>query len=281
MYRQDIALCPLRLSQSIPATATVMEHFYLAAKAQQHRSPQVKAEVIACAMTTYYMALRAGEGVAMSNSKRKSNTADDDELSPDQHNLQAKLCSFRFPNDHNFYPAHRGTVFPAGKVPISFDVLQDTSKTSLQRGSSHISAHRNPNLPGAVTFDVVLSLWDYVSNYPPPKEGDFFPSITIADIAKTMKITANHPDVRLDDSRLTPRCMRSGSATMLRNLKNNIIEQQDLEMIRDQGRWACDTGSRIYSHQSADASRLLVQPSLYDSGFMTLHYLRWFYMSAQ
>ena len=92
-----------------------------------------------------------------------------------------------------------------------------------------------------------------------------------------MKLTANHQDVQLDAKRLTARCMRSGSVTMLRNMKNNLIHQQDLVHIRDHGNWAGD----IYAHANPDAERLLVAPSLYDCGFMTINYLRWFYMTPK
>ena len=56
---------------------------------------------------------------------------------------------------------------------------------------------------------------------------------------------------------------------MLRNMKNNLIDHQEPAMIRDHFQWAGDVGSRIYVHASPDAQRLLVAPSLYDSGFMT------------
>ena len=96
-----------------------------------------------------------------------------------------------------------------------------------------------------------------------------------------MQTTATHELVRLDPKRLTARCMRSGSVTMLRNMKNKLINQQDLEHIRDHGSWLGDTGSRIYSHASPDAEKLLVAPSLYDRGYMTLQYLRWYYMTPK
>ena len=67
--------------------------------------------------------------------------------------------------------------------------------------------------------------------------------------------------------------MRTGSATMLRNMKNKLLEQQDLEQIRDHGRWTSDIGSRMYAHASPDAEKTVIAPSLYDSGFMTPHYL--------
>ena len=273
-YRQDIKKNPKRLTSTIPATAAVMEFFFQVATHQYRHDPRRSAEIQACAAATYYMALRPAEGAASTSQARDGLP----ELSPDAHHLLADKVCFRFKNDPNFYLAHAGTVFPAGKIPESMDILQDTGKNFLQRGSAHRSANRNPN-PDGKPFDVVLLVWDYVSRFPPPPQGPFFPNITTHDITVTMQLTARHPSVQLDPNRLTARCLRSGSATMLRNMKNNLINQQDLAMIRDHGQWSSDVGSRIYAHDNPDANRLLVAPTLYDSGFMTLHYLRWFYMS--
>jgi hypothetical protein len=188
------------------------------------------------------------------------------------------MAFFRFKDDHNFYPAVAGTVFPNNEIPISFDVLHDTHKTSAHRGASHRGAHRNPCLTGK-PFDVVLKIWHYVTNYPPPSGGAFFPNITAHELTIVMQLTAIRPTVRLDPKRLTARCMRTGSATMLRNMRNKMMDQQDLEMIRDHGQWTSDVGSRVYAHSSPDARNIVIAPSMYDSGFMTLHYLRWFYMT--
>ena len=272
--RQDIKANPKRLTSSIPATAAVMSVFFQVASYQYRDNPQRSAEIQACAAATYYMALRPAEGAASTTQARDGPP----EYSPDAHHLLAAKVCFRFKNDPQFYLAHAGTVFPPGKVPESMDILQDSTKNTTQRGSAHRGAHRNPN-PDGKPFDVVLLVWNYVTRFPPHPDGPFFPNITAQDITVTMKLTANHSSVRLDPNRLTARCLRSGSVTMLRNMKNNLINQQDLARIRDHGQWAGDVGSHIYAHASPDAERLLVAPSLYDDGFMTLHYLRWFYMS--
>ena len=271
-YREDIRDNPLRLTSSIPATASVMEVFFTIASEQYIHDPHKSAEIQACAAATYYMALRAAEGAASSTTTR------DGEPSPDAHHIRANKAYFRFKDDPIFYPAVAGTVFPSGATPTSFDIIMDTSKNFTHRGSSHRGAHRNPN-PSGKPFDVVLIIWNYVSRFPPSATGAFFPNIVASDLTTIMKLTANHPTVRLDPLRLTARCMRSGSATMLRNMKNNLIEQRDLAAIRDHGQWSSDVGSQVYAHASPDAERLVVAPSLYDSGFMTLHYLRWFYMT--
>lgn len=272
-HRQDVTKLPSRLSSNIPATAPVMKVFFHVADALHNNNPRKLAELKACAAATYYMALRAAEGA--SRNTKPSDCPD----SPDTHHLMTSKAHFRFPNDDAFYPAHADTRFPPGATPITFDILMDNHKTALQRGSAHKSAHRNPNPTGS--FDVVDLLWDYVTKYPPPSDGKFFPTITTQDLTDTMQATARHPSVQLDPTRLTARCMRSGSVSMLRNMKNKMINQQELEHIRDHGSWLGDTGSRIYSHASPDAEKLLVAPSLYDCGFMTLHYLRWFYMTPK
>ena len=270
-YRLDIQENPQRLRSSIPATASVMEVFFSIATTYYSTQARKSAEIQACAAATYYLALRAAEGAAKS-------TTDRDEESPNGHHIRADKAFFRFHNDPKFYPAVAGTVFPLGATPILFDVLQDTAKNSMQRGSSHRGAHRNPN-PDGKPFDVVLLIWKYVQQFPPSADGAFFPNILAADLTTIMKMTADHPNVKLDPNRLTARCMRSGSATMLRNMKNNLIEHRDLEMIRDHGQWTSNVGSQVYAHASPDAERLIIAPSLYDCGFMTLHYLRWFYMT--
>ena len=245
-----------------------MEVFFMVADQLYHDDPRKLAEIKACAAATYYMAFRLGEGAATSG----------DSLSPDAHHLHANMAFFRFPNDPHFYPATAGTKFPADVFPTTFDVIHDTHKTSTHRGSSHQGAHRNPSHTGK-PFDVVLLIWHYVTNFPPPPTGPFFPTIRTNDLTYVMQRTAQHDSIRLDPARLTARCMRTGSATMLRNMKNKLLEQQDLEQIRDHGRWTSDVGSRIYAHASPDAEKMVIPPSLYDSGFMTPHYLRWFYMT--
>ena len=273
-YREDIHRCPLRLSSSIPATCAVMEVFFRVATRYYQSDPRKSAELKACAAATYYTALRAAEGASSTSAARDGIREDN----PDAHHIPAHHAFFRFHNDQRFYPAVAGTVFPPGQIPTHFDILQDTTKTSLSRGSAHRGAHRNPRADGQ-PFDVVLIIWHYVTNFPPTATGAFFPTIVSADLTTIMQLTAIEPDVQLDPRRLTGRCMRSGSVTMLRNMKNNLIHQRDLQQIRDHGNWAGDVGANIYAHANPDAEQLLVAPSLYDGGFMTLHYLRWFYMT--
>ena len=271
-HREDIHRNPARLKASIPATAAVMTVFFKIAAHYFRHDPRKSAEIQACAATTYYMALRAAEGAAATASNR------DSPLSPDGHHLRTNEAFFRFPEDDRMYPACAGTVFPPGALPITFDVLQDSSKTYLQRGAAHCSAHRNPSVTGK-SFDVVLLVWNYVTNFPPTPGGTFFPTILASDLTYIMKQTAMDPTVLLDPNRLTARCMRTGSATMIKNMSNKLLQQQDLEMIRDHGRWISDVGNRIYAHQNPDAQRMVIAPSLYDDGYMTPNYLRWFYMT--
>jgi hypothetical protein len=62
-------------------------------------------------------------------------------------------------------------------------------------------------------------------------------------------------------------------------MNNKLIEQQQLQQIRDHGNWSSEVGEQVYAHDTPDARRLLVVPSLYDCGFMTVDYLRWYYMT--
>jgi hypothetical protein len=285
--RIDIFRTPRRLSCHIPATAPVMRVFFEVAAIHHRNDPQKAAEVRACAAIQYYCALRANEAAAKSVSARESrdaavvvantNELDDDDESPDvAHHLMAAHCHFQFIHDDRYYPAHAGTVFPPGKTPDAFDILQDTHKTSSSRGSSHRGAYPNPN-SDKQPFCVMDMLWHYVTHYPPPANGAFFPGITSADVTLIMKMTANK--VGLDEKRMSSRAIRSGSATMFKNMKTQLIDQQQLQNIRDQGNWVSNVGERIYAHDDPASRRILSAPTLYDAGFMTIAYLIWYYMT--
>ena len=215
------------------------------------------------------MCLRAGEGSAVGPESSDSD---------DSHHMMAAKVSFRFTGDQTFYNAVAGTVYPHNILPASVEFLQDTSKNIHQRGSQHRGAHRNPRLDGR-PFDCVMLVWEYVSAFPPPAAGRLFPSITVQDITDVMQSAAVRPEVKLDPVRLTARCLRPGSATMVKNMRSQLMHQQDLIAIRDHGRWAGDVGAAIYAHSNPDTDRSITAPSLYDDGFMTIPYLQWFYMS--
>jgi len=280
--REDILACPKRLSCSIPATAAVMAEFFITARQVYSTQPHTLSEVSCAAALTYYMSLRANEGAAKTVAMRNNSDVDHDaEESPDTedgHHLLAKHVFLRFKDDPKFYPAVQGTIFPLGQTPIYLDVIQDSTKTSMARGSQHRSAHPNPN-PDKSPFCVIAIAWEYITNFPPPANGAFFPTTLSSHTTTIMHLTADR--VGLDRARLSARCVRSGSVSMMRNMKHHLIEAQELIQIRDHGRWAGDTGSHVYAHQNPDAQRLLIAPSLYDSGFMTIAYLRWFYMTPR
>jgi hypothetical protein len=258
-HREDLLANPKRLTSSIPATAAVMAIFFTIAARVYAFQPRKSAEVQAAAALTYYLALRANEGAAKSVSTR-----DRDEDTPDTQDAH--------------HPATEGTPFPTGQHPTSVDVLQDSTKTSQARGSSHRSAHLNPR-PDKQPFCVVSIVWEYIQRFPPPRNGAFFPTTLSSDTTAIMKLTAIQTN--LDPTRLSARCLRSGSVTMLRNMKHQLIEAQELVQIRDHGQWSGNDGERTYSHDSPDARKLLVAPSLYDAGFMTIAYLVWFYMTPR
>jgi hypothetical protein len=289
--RIDIFRTPKRLSCHIPATAPVMKVFFEVAASHYLNNTRKAAEVRACAALQYYAALRANEAAPKSASTRDSRNAaaaaaaaanapeelDENDETPDvAHHLMAAHCHFQFKHDARYYPAHAGTVFPPGKTPDAFDILQDSHKTSSSRGSSHRGAYPNPN-PDKQPFCVMDMLWHYVTKYPPPADGAFFPNITSADVTLIMKMTADK--VGLDSKRMSARAIRSGSATMFKNMTTQLIDQQQLQNIRDQGNWVSDTGDRIYAHSDPASRRILSAPTLYDAGFMTIPYLIWYYMT--
>ena len=268
--REDIRCLPKRLSMSIPATASVMQVFFRTVDEMHAGDDRRRLEIKACAALTYYLALRPTEGAAGSRFLRDS---DADDLSEDAHHLRTCKVAMRYADGGDFLPI--GPSLP-GRLVSSIDILQDTSKNTLQRGSQHRGAHVNPRAD-KLPFCVVALVMAYVDAYPPSREGAFFPTILSSDVSVALRATALAE--RLDPARLSARSLRSGSVTMLRNLKNQLLAEQDLVAIRDHGNWAGDVGSQIYAHASPDAQRLLVPASLYDCGFMTTAYLRWFYMT--
>lgn len=268
--REDIRLLPRRLSMSIPATASVMQTFFRVADLILALDNRKRLEVKACAALTYYLALRPTEGAAGSRLLRDS---DPDYLTEDAHHLRTSKVAMRFVDDQIFTPIGPR---PPGRVVASIDTLQDTSKNTLQRGSQHRGAHANPRVD-RLPFCVVALVMEYVEAFPPPPTGAFFPTILASDVSVVLRETARVEG--LDPARLSARSLRSGSATMMRNLKNQLLAEQDLVAIRDHGNWAGDVGAQVYAHASPDAQRFLVPASLYDCGFMTTAYLRWFYMT--
>ena len=163
-----------------------MEVFFMVADQLYHDNPRKLAEIKACAAATYYMAFRPGEGAATSG----------DSLSPDAHNLQAWLLS-AFPTTLISTPPllvqnSQKTFFPSPSMSS-----MTPTKTSTHRGSSNQGAHRNPSHTGK-PFDVVLLIWHYVTNFPPPPTGPFFPTIRTNDLTYVMQRTAQHDSIRLD-----------------------------------------------------------------------------------
>ena len=282
--RIDILRHPLRLTCHIPATLPVMAHFMTVADKVYQLDPRTCSAVKASAAVQYACAFRANEAspkeatkAAKKAAKLAASNDDPDDEEPDvTHHLKAAHCSFRFAHDPHYYPAHAGTIFPAGKSPTSFEILQATHKTSQYRGESHRSVSPNPNA-GGLPFCALRLLWSYVQNFPPPSNGAFFHDLSSSHTTKIMKLTATA--LQLDDKRMSCRAIRSGSVTMLRNLRNKLVEREELEAIRDHGNWSSDTGERIYAHDNPENRKLLVAASLYDCGFMTVDYLRWYYMS--
>jgi hypothetical protein len=282
--REDILRHPKRLSCHIPATCQVMQQFFIVNARENKSNPRILAEIAASAGLQYFCAFRANEASpkaaqqAIAAAARVSAAHDDvnDEELEVTHHLQAGHCSFRFLHDAQYYLACQGTIFPADKYPDSFHILQDTHKTSMARGTSHRSVFPNPAL-NKQPFCVLDLLWQYVTCFPPPASGAFFPDIVSGHTTHIMKITAR--SLTLDDTRMSTRAIRSGSVSMLRNMNNKLIEQQQLQEIRDHGNWSSAVGEQVYAHDTPDARRLLVVPSLYDCGFMTVDYLRWYYMT--
>ena len=264
--REDILNHPARLTAQIPATCAVMAHFLQVAARLYAGNPIMILEVQSCGALMYYAALRAAEGPAASVSARDDVTS---------HHIRADSVYVRFPgHPSTFHPVVRGSVFPQGQKPSSFDFFQDHSK-NMVRGAGQISIHPNPN-PEKKPFCAVALLWRYVTTCPPPPGGAFFPNILSGHITTVMHATAT--DLSLDPSRMSARAIRPGSASMIRSLKSNLVQQSELDSIAAHGRWLCDM-SGTYSHDCADSRQRLIAPSLYNDSFMSIKYLVWYYMT--
>ena len=271
-HRQDLINNPRRLHQEIPAICSIASLALVKISAQLGESQPSRAAELRAALTlTYTMALRPNEGAA-----RTLTDAEDD--ADDSHHVRANLASVRFKGDATFYQATAPALFPTDRAPESIDILQDHSKTSMstvrQRGAEHKSTPRNP-YPDGRPFDAVLEVLDYLRRCPPAPGGALFPNVTSADIGAFLKAVAVNEG--LDPARLTTRALRSGAATMMRNLKTHSDDAGELDAIQQLGGWTSTVGNRVYAHSSPSELRA---PSLYNDGFMTIAYLRWFYMSA-
>ena len=265
--REDILNKPARLSEQIPATCAVMVRFFDVAARIYANNPRLLAEVQACGAIMYCSALRPGEAAATTVSGR-----DEEDTS---HHLRTDAAFVRFPDDPTkFYPVTEGTVFPHGKIPSSFDFHQDSSKNN-DRGAGHVTIFPNPN-PGKTPFCAVDILWRYISAFPPPPGGAFFPDILASTISNVMHVTAT--ELSLDPRRMSARAIRPGSTSMIRSVKNNLLQQTELAYIAAHGRWNTDM-SGTYSHDCVDSRGQVIAPSLYNDRFMTINYLVWYYMT--
>ena len=148
---------------------------------------------------------------------RSASEDDPNDENPDvSHHLKSSHCSFRFANDPTHYPTHECTRFPVRKSPSP---LQDTHRTHLARSVSHRCVYLNPNA-GGLSFCALALLWSYISP---------FSWCFLTSCPSTPPMPRDQ--WQKDETRLPSRAIGSGPVTMLRNMRNKLVERQELEAI--------------------------------------------------
>jgi len=263
---------PARLTQKIPATycvicraITFIPTFYA------DRNKQL--EVTAIGLLTYALIMRSNEGAG----KQLANLGEDVEQS--SHALHSNLVAFKFGTDA-FYPCTEPSTFPSDQQPTSVEVLLASGKVissthKKKRGESHKAAHRNPHPDRPCA---VLATWLYVLANPRTPGSRFF-SLPSSSFGQCLRRAATSEG--LDPKRLNMSSIRPGATTMVTNLTNHNISSQSRDAVQAVGGWHSDVGNHIYAHNGGSELAALTTPTLYDDGYMTIPYLRWYYMTPQ
>ena len=272
MVHEDILMHPARLSQRIPATFGVI-CVALTFVPTFFSDPLQQLEVTAIGLLTYALIMRSNEGAG----KHLANLGDDLERS--SHALHSELVAFKFGTDR-FYPCTKPSDFPVGQQPTSVEIIQASGKVissthKKKRGECHKAAHRNPNPDRPCA---VAATWAYVTAHPRKKGSRFF-SLPSSSFGQCLQRAATSE--QLDPKRLNMSSIRPGATTMVTNLTNHNISSQSRDAVQAVGGWNSNIGNHIYAHNGGSELAALTTPSLYDDGYMTIPYLRWYYMTPQ
>ena len=263
--RQDVRACPKRLREKIPVVCSLMDLVFKDIQSTYAFDTHLRLTLSAVVATAYGLCCRIHEILYAGERRNKLG-----QLLPD-HAVRSPHLSFSFPGDRRIYPASAPEDFPVGKRPYQFTCFHDSLK-NWQGGSGTRAVAVNPS---GVPFCLVQHVFDYVVAYPPPPRGHLFPETRDAVISMIVKRVVESQG--LDGSRACPHAMRVGSETMvtaLRHAAPGVSATQEQE----HGMWRSAQGLRPYQ-RSALSSGAELSAALYDIEFMTVEYLRWYYMS--
>ena len=262
--RQDRSVAPLRLTQKIPISAPVLLLIFVDIT-RHSKDIRSRDECLACCAVAYGLCCRIHEVLP----DRK--TRDLDGLPIPDHSIMTAHLSFTFPGDHRVYPASRPDDFPPGTIPSSFTGFHDSLK-NMPGGSGTRAVAANPHI---FPFCLVRIVYHYVCTYRPPATGHLFPTVKSSGVSVHIKRALN--SVGLDGSRGCPHAMRVGSETMvqaLRYSRKGLTAEQE----QHHGMWRSAQGLQPYARASM-LTGSETSFALYDMLYMTIEYLKWFYMS--
>ena len=263
--RQDIRACPKRLREKIPIVASLIALILQDIDERYASDPRARFTLSAVVATAYGLCCRIGE--ILYGGVRHSREG---QLITD-HAIRTPHLSFSFLNDRAVYPASNPAAFPPGQRPYQFTGFHDSLKNwASGTGTRAVGAN-----PSGVPFCLVQRLFDYVVAFPPPPKGHLFPSTRDTEVSVIVKRVVDSQ--QLDGSRACPHAMRVGSETMVSALRH-AAPAVSAAQEQEHGMWRSAQGLRPYQ-RSALSSGAELSSALYDVNFMTVEYLRWYYMS--
>ena len=263
--RQDVRARPKRLQEKIPIVCALMTLILADIDKTFASTEQVRLSVSAVVAVAYGRCCRIHEVLYAGRRVNKHGQPLID------HAVRAPHLAFSFKNDRRIYPASAPSDFPPGQRPYQMTCFHDSLK-NWQGGSGTRAVAANPS---GVPFCLVQRVFDYVVAHPPPPKGHLFPGTQVTTISMIIKRVVESQ--QLDGSRACPHAMRVGSETMVTALRHAAPAVSSAQE-QEHGMWHSAQGLRPYQ-RSALSSGAELSMALYDEDFMTLEYLRWYYMS--
>lgn len=263
--RQDRAVLPLRLTQKIPTSCAVMHLVFLRIDRLHCDNLKLRhSHGAACAVASG-LCCRIHEVLP------DGRLMDADGLVIADHAIMTAHVAFRFAGDGRIYPASEPDSFPVGRHPVAFAGFHDSLKNWVGgSGTRQVAAN-----PRCYPFCYVRRLFDYVVFCRPPPGGHLFPCVRAAAVGRHIK--AVFDSVGLDGARGCCHAMRVGSESMAQALRYSapgVTAAQE----QDHGMWRSEQGLRPYKRSAFETGSDL-SLALYDVQFMSINYLRWYYMS--
>ena len=263
--QQDVRARPKRLKEKIPIVCVLMSLIFRDIDTTFVSDRRARVTLSAVIAMAYGLCCRIHEVLYAGRRVNRQGQPLID------HAIRSPHLSFSFRDDRQIYPASVPSDFPPGQRPIQMTCFHDSLK-NWQGGSGTRAVAANPS---GVPFCLVQRVFDYVVAYPPPHKGHLFPDVHATTVSTIIKRVAESQ--QLDSSRACPHAMRVGSETMVTALRHAAPAVSSAQE-QEHGMWRSAQGLRPYQ-RSALSSGAELSMALYDEGFMTLEYLRWYYMS--